>query len=78
MIIEGRKLIAAQLNTRPSTAAWNLIFANPVPSAASAHPDGVTLALKWINAKKESVVVDGWPSRGALTTVITADQLPIK
>ena len=78
MMIDGRKLTAAQLNTWADTAGWNMISANTVPWAASEHPDGVDLALKWVDAKKESVVVSGWRALGALATVIPDDQLPIK
>lgn len=78
MIIDGRKLTTAQLNTWANTAGWNMISANTVPWATSEHPDGVALALKWINAKKESVVIAGWRSLGAIATVIPDDHLPIK
>ena len=78
MIIDGRKLTAAQLNSWADTAGWNMISANTVPWAASEHPEGVALALKWIDAKKESVAVAGWRSLGALATVIPDDPPPTK
>jgi hypothetical protein len=78
LIVDGRQLTAAQLNSWADTAGWNMISANTVPWAASEHPDGVALALKWIDSQRESVAVAGWRTLGALATVIPDDQLPLK
>lgn len=78
MIIDGAKMTAAQLQRWAETAAWSMISNNTVPWAASEHPDGCTLALKWIDSPRASVASSGWRTLGALAAIMPDDRLPMK
>jgi 3-methyladenine DNA glycosylase AlkD len=78
MVADGRRMTARQLQAWADTAAWRMISATIVPWVASEHPDGCALALKWIDAKQEPVVIAGWHSLGALMTVRPDETLPLK
>lgn len=78
MIADGAKMTRAQLQQWADTAAWSMISGNTVPWVAAEHPDGFTLALKWIDSKKESLADSGWKTLGALAAIVPDDQLPMK
>ena len=78
LVVDGAKMTAAQLQSWAETAAWGMISGTIVSWVASEHPDGFALALKWIDAKKESVAVSGWRTLGALATIVPDEQLPVK
>jgi len=78
MVADGARMTPAQLQRWADTAAWAMISGTIVPWVAAEHPDGCALALKWIDAKKESVAVAGWRTLGALAAVVPDDQLPVK
>lgn len=77
MIADGARMTKPQLNRWAKTAAWSLISGNTVAWVASEHPDGLALALKWIDAKKESVARSGWASLCAIVSIIADDELPL-
>ena len=76
LVVDGRKMTAAQLQAWVDGAAWNMISATIVPWAASEHPEGCALAMKWIDSSKERVAVAGWRTLGALATIVPDEQLP--
>lgn len=78
LVVDGRKMTAAQVQTWADSAAWNMISGTIVPWVAAEHPDGLALALKWIDAKNENVVVSGWKTLGALATTVPDERLPVK
>lgn len=78
MITHGARLTAAQLQQWADTAGWCMISGTVVPWVAVEHPDGFTLALKWIDSKNEGVAVSGWRTLGGLAATVPDDRLPVK
>ncbi|MBI4625437.1 MAG: DNA alkylation repair protein [Verrucomicrobia bacterium] len=78
LIADGRKMTPAQIQAWADSAAWSMISGTIVPWVASEHPDGFTLAVKWIDSPKESVANSGWSTLGALAAVVPDDRLPVK
>jgi 3-methyladenine DNA glycosylase AlkD len=78
MIADGAKMTPAQLQKWADTAGWNMISGTIVPWVASEHADGFALAVKWIDAKDESVAVSGWKTLSALAAIMPDEQMPVK
>lgn len=78
MIADGAKMTSAQIQKWADTAAWSMIGNNTVAWVASEHPEGFTLACKWIEAKKAHVACSGWATLGALAATVPDAQLPVK
>lgn len=78
MIADGAQMTKPQLNKWAKTAAWGLISGNSVAWVASEHPAGIALALKWIDAKKESVVRSGWATLCAIVSIADDADLPLE
>jgi 3-methyladenine DNA glycosylase AlkD len=78
MIADGTQMTRAQLRQWANTAAWDMISGTIVPWVASEHPDGVALALEWIDSRKESVARAGWNTLGALAATVPDERLPMK
>ncbi|MBI5768873.1 MAG: DNA alkylation repair protein [Verrucomicrobia bacterium] len=76
MIADGKRMTAAQLRSWANQAAWRMVSGTTVPWVAAEHPDGVALALKWIDSPKVHVACAGWHTLGALATTVADDQLP--
>jgi 3-methyladenine DNA glycosylase AlkD len=75
---DGRKMTAAQLQSWAETAAWGMISEYSVPWAASENPEGLALALRWIDSPQEQIATSGWTTLAALAAVVPDDALPIK
>lgn len=78
MVVDGRQMSAAQLQAWADGAAWGMISGTTVPWAASEHPDGFVLALKWIDSPKGHVAVSGWRTLGALAATVPDEKLAMK
>lgn len=78
LVVDGRKMTAAQLNTWADRASWGMISGTIVPWAASEHPEGLALATKWIDSPKVGVAVAGWKTLAALATIVPDGELPVK
>jgi 3-methyladenine DNA glycosylase AlkD len=78
MIVDGRKMTAAQIQTWAEKASWAMVSGTIVPWVASEYPDGFALAMKWIDSPKEGIASAGWNTLSALATVLPDDQLPMK
>lgn len=78
MIVDGRKMTRAQVQSWAEKAAWQMVSGWTVPWVASEHPDGYALAREWIDSPKERLAIAGWASLGALVTVRPDEQLPVK
>jgi 3-methyladenine DNA glycosylase AlkD len=77
MIADGSQMTARQLQTWADTAAWDMISGTPVPWVASEHPEGFSLAVKWIGSKNEQVARAGWNTLSALAATIPDANLPV-
>ncbi|MCC5021677.1 MAG: DNA alkylation repair protein [Candidatus Synoicihabitans palmerolidicus] len=77
MIADGAKMTRTELNAWARTTAWGLISGNTVAWVASEHLHGLTLAIRWIEGKKESVIRSGWATLCALATVILDERMPL-
>jgi len=60
MVADGSKMKKAQLNKWARDSNWYMVSEFAVPDVAVKHPDAVSLANKWITAKKENVAACGW------------------
>jgi 3-methyladenine DNA glycosylase AlkD len=78
MIADGRAMTRAQLQDWVETASWSMVSDFTVPWVASEHPEGLALALAWIESPKPSIASAGWRTLTALATVVPDEQLPIK
>ena len=78
MIADGRLMTKAQLDRWAKNASWDMISGTTVPWVASEHPEGATLALKWITAKSEQTARAGWNTLGALAATRPDTELPLK
>ncbi len=78
LVVDGRKMTARQVQAWADTAAWEMIANTIVPWVASEHPDGLALALQWIDSPKENIAATGWRTLGALAAVVPDEQLPMK
>ncbi len=78
MVVDGKKMTAAQIQKWLDTACWSMISANTVPWVATEHPEGLALALKWIDSPKPAVADAGWKTLCGLVATLPDEQLPIK
>jgi hypothetical protein len=77
IIADGARMTKAQIDGWAKTASWDMISGTTVPWVASEHPDGLALALKWIDSKNEQIARAGWNSLGALAAVVPDERLPM-
>ena len=78
MVADGRKMTAAQLQRWADTAAWKMIAAYAVPWLTVENPEGLALALKWIDSPKEDLAIAGWNTLGGLAATVPDEELPLK
>jgi 3-methyladenine DNA glycosylase AlkD len=78
MVADGRKMTRAQLERWVEEATWGMISGTTVPWVTSEHPDGMEIAMKWIDSPKEHVAEAGWSTLAAIVATAPDDQLPIK
>ena len=78
MVADGRKMTAEQVQAWAETASWGMVGEYTVPWVASEHPEGLKLALQWIDSKEESIAATGWCTLGALAATVPDDKLPEK
>lgn len=77
MIADGALMTKPELNRWAKTAAWGLISGNTVAWVTSENKAALPLALKWIDAKKESVVRSGWATLCAVVSIRSDEELPL-
>lgn len=77
MIADGKIMTHTELNRWAQTAAWGMISGNTVAWVASEHPDGLALALRWIEARSEQVARAGWATLAALAATRPDAELPL-
>lgn len=76
LIADGARMSPAQLDAWARGASWGMISGNTVAWVASENPEGLALALRWIESPAEGVAVAGWRTLGALAAVLPPDRLP--
>ena len=60
LVADGTQMTKRQLNAWARNASWYMISEYTVPGVAAESPHARDLALKWMDAKKESVAACGW------------------
>ena len=78
MVADGRKMKPAQIQNWIETASWGMVSGNTCVWIAAENPDGLAIALKWIDSKKEAIAAAGWNTLGALAATVPDDKLPVK
>lgn len=78
LVADGSKMTRAQIQSWADRASWNSSSGTIVPWVACEHPEGLALALKWIESPKTGIAVSGWRTLGALAAVVPDDRLPVK
>lgn len=78
MVADGRRLTKPQLQRWAETASWSMIAGSTVPAVAVEHPEGLELALCWIDSADANVATAGWSTLGAFAAVVPDDRLPLK
>jgi len=69
LVADGSQMTRRQLNAWARGANWYMISEYTVPGVAAESPHARDLALKWMDAKKESVAACGWANYvGVLAT----------
>lgn len=76
MVADGRQMTPKQLQSWADKAGWRMISNTIVPWVTSEHPNGLALALKWIDSPKEPVALAGWHTLGAIATTTADEALP--
>lgn len=77
MVADGAEMNKTQLNAWARKADWQMISEYTVPWVASESKHGRDLALKWIDAKKESVATTGWCTLSGLVAVTPDEELDL-
>jgi hypothetical protein len=78
MVADGRQMTAKQLQTWAQTAAWRMVSGFTVAWVASENEEGWSLALEWIDSKKEHVAIAGWATLAAWVTTHPDAELDMK
>lgn len=78
MLADGARMTRAQLQSWADRASWRMISATIVPWVAAEHAGGCALAREWIDSPRESLVIAGWNTLGAIVTITPDDALPAK
>jgi 3-methyladenine DNA glycosylase AlkD len=78
MVADGKKMTPAQLQKWVETAVWSGSSGTTCVWVASEHPDGLKLALQWIDSDDEKVATTGWNTLSALAAIVPDDKLPVK
>lgn len=78
MVADGRKMTRAQVERWAKGATWHMISGTTVPWVAAEHPEGMDMALQWIDSPKEGIAVAGWGTLCNLVTTTPDEKLPVK
>lgn len=73
IVADGKQMTKKLLESWARTSDWHMISEYTVPWVASESPHAQSLAMKWINSKKEHVASAGWNTYGGIVTT-TADE----
>jgi 3-methyladenine DNA glycosylase AlkD len=74
---DGSQMTRQQLDHWAKSAWWYMLSEYAVPFVTSEHPDAISVARKWINAKQSSVASAGWSSYNATLSVRPDSELDL-
>jgi len=78
MVATGKLMTPKQLQTwAEESAGLSMIYEYTVPWVTVEHPEGRSLALKWMDSDKEHVSAAGWRTYAGLVTTIPDEQLDL-
>jgi 3-methyladenine DNA glycosylase AlkD len=78
MVADGKKMTPAQLQKWVETSVWSGSWGTTCVWVASEHPDGLKLALQWIDSDVEKIATTGWNTLSALAAIVPDEKLPVK
>jgi 3-methyladenine DNA glycosylase AlkD len=78
MVADGRKMTPEQLQKWVENAAWSGVWATTCAWVTSEHPDGIDLALQWIDSPVEKIAIAGWATLSAIVITRADETLPMK
>lgn len=77
LVVDGAQMARRQLNDWAKKASWYMISEYTVPGVAAESEYARDLALKWMNAKKESVAACGWCTYVGILATRADDELDL-
>jgi len=77
MVADGRKMTKKQLESWARNGVWQWISEYIVPWVTSESDHGRSLAVKWIDSKKEHVAAAGWNTYAGLVTTVSDEDLDL-
>lgn len=78
MIADGRQMSEAQLDEWVQQASWEMIAGTTVPWVTAEHPEGIRIAIQWLDSDREYTAVAGWSTLAAVVAVMPDAELPIQ
>ncbi len=78
LVADGRQMTRAQVQRWAQDATWHMISGTTVPWVAAEHPEGMDMALEWIDSPKELMAVAGWGTLCNLIITTPDEELPVK
>ena len=77
MVADGKQMTKRQLDRWAKTANWQMVSEYTVAWVASESKHARSLALAWMNAKKEHVASSGWCTYSGLVAVTPDEELDL-
>lgn len=77
LIADDAKMTKKNLQTWADGADWSMHSEYTVPWVASGSKHGRTLALKWIDSKKETLAASGWATLSCIASIAPDEDLNI-
>ena len=77
LVADGAQMTKRQLNAWARNATWYMISEYTVPGVAVESPHARELALKWMDAKRESVAACGWCTYAGLIATQEDEELDL-
>jgi 3-methyladenine DNA glycosylase AlkD len=69
LLANGAEMSKKELESWAKAARWQMIAEYSVPWVAAEHPDARAIALKWIDAKQESIACAGWNTYAGIVSM---------
>lgn len=77
IVADGSKMSKKQLESWVKLAPWHMISDYTVPWVATESKHARTLALKWMNSKKQSIASSGWNTYSGIVAVTPDEELDL-
>ena len=78
MVADGSKMTKKQLDAWARKASWSMLSEYAVPDVAAVSKHARDLAMRWIDAKKESVASSGWCTYARIVAITPDEELDLK